>query len=149
MNIHSIPTIIKKLFPSFIWHIPTKDKVIYLTFDDGPMPGITEFVLDELLKFNAKATFFCVGENITKHPTIFQKLFYAEHAVGNHTYNHLKGWQVSNDEYFENIQKCESTIIQHLVSPLADSAFSIQYSVLFYPAFRYTTFLVSKKSSLK
>lgn len=93
-----------------MWHIPSIDKCIYLTFDDGPIPEITEFVLEELAKHNAKATFFCVGENIYKHPHIFKKIIDQNHAFGNHTYNHLKGWQVSNEVYFQNIEKFEHEV---------------------------------------
>lgn len=89
------------------WRKETNDKIIYLTFDDGPIPEVTEWVLDELQKFNAKATFFCVGENIFKHPHIYQKVIEGEHKTANHTYNHLKGWETSLKDYLKNVDKCE------------------------------------------
>jgi peptidoglycan/xylan/chitin deacetylase (PgdA/CDA1 family) len=80
--------------------VPAKEKVIFLTFDDGPIPEVTPWVLDELVKFNAKATFFCVGNNVRQHPDIFQKILDQGHTVGNHTFNHLNGWNTENLPYF-------------------------------------------------
>jgi peptidoglycan/xylan/chitin deacetylase (PgdA/CDA1 family) len=107
-SIHSIPKILKRLFPAFVWNMPASEKAIYLTFDDGPIPEITDFVLDQLKSYQAKATFFCVGENINKHPEIFHKIENEGHAIGNHTYNHIKGWEVVNDLYFHNIDEWET-----------------------------------------
>lgn len=86
---------------------------MFLTFDDGPVNGPTEFVLEELKKFNAKATFFCIGDNVRKHPEVFEKIISDSHAVGNHTFNHLKGWSTSLEKYLENIEACESQIGNH------------------------------------
>lgn len=94
--------IIKKIFSKYIWDISNAENKIYLTFDDGPIPEITEWVLEELQKHNAKATFFCIGHNIEKHPHIFKKIIEAGHSVGNHTFNHLNGWRTSTKEYLEN-----------------------------------------------
>lgn len=107
LRFHRIPFFLKYLFPEYTWSIPVKNNIIYLTFDDGPIPGLTEFVLDELVKYNAKATFFCVGENIEKHPQIFKNVLSKGHTIGNHTFNHLKGWQTSDEVYLENIKKFE------------------------------------------
>jgi peptidoglycan-N-acetylglucosamine deacetylase len=96
------PALLRALFPNFLWRVPTKQPVLYLTFDDGPIPQVTDFVLEELEKYQAKATFFCVGDNIRKHPEIFHRLLVYGHKVGNHTYNHLKGWKTSHQEYVEN-----------------------------------------------
>jgi len=104
------PKIIKNLFPDFIWQVATNKKEIYLTFDDGPIPKITPWVLDTLEKYKAKATFFCVGENITKHPEIFKQIIDRKHAIGNHTFNHLQGWKTDNSEYLNNINKTEDVI---------------------------------------
>ena len=93
---------IKKLFPNYIWDLPNIENKIYLTFDDGPTPEISEWVLQELRKHNAKATFFCIGNNVEKHPDIFEKIIAEGHAIGNHTFNHLNGWQTSTEEYIEN-----------------------------------------------
>ena len=104
------PSFIRWLFPKYTWKKPTKEKVIYLTFDDGPVPEITPWVLQELEKHNAKATFFCIGENINKNPTIFKDLIQKGHAIGNHTYNHLLGWQTNTKEYLDNTAKAEDVI---------------------------------------
>lgn len=102
--------LIKKLFSNYIWSIPNSDNKIYLTFDDGPTPEITEWVIDELNKHKAKATFFCIGNNIEKHPIIFEKVINNGHAVGNHTFNHLNGWKTSTEQYLENTKLCEASI---------------------------------------
>lgn len=112
------PLIAKKLFPNYIWDIATNNQIIYLTFDDGPTPEITNWTLDILNKYNAKATFFCIGNNVKKHPDIFQNILTQGHVIGNHTHNHLKGWQNSAEMYLENIKKAE-TIIQHEISNLS------------------------------
>ncbi|WP_298237608.1 polysaccharide deacetylase family protein [uncultured Algibacter sp.] len=104
------PKVAKKMFPNYIWDIPTKEKVIYLTFDDGPTPIITNWTLDILDKYNAKATFFCIGNNIEKHPAIFQNIIEKGHAIGNHTHNHLKGWKTKTKDYLENICDAQTTI---------------------------------------
>jgi peptidoglycan-N-acetylglucosamine deacetylase len=106
---NAIP-LLSKLYPSVTWWRKSEDKVIYLTFDDGPVPEITEFVLEELKKKNAKATFFCVGHNIEKHPEVFNKIIQDGHSIGNHTFNHLNGWTTSNEDYFSNIKKCEDQL---------------------------------------
>lgn len=108
--LHKTPTWIQKLYPSFVWQVPTREKVIYLTFDDGPVPEITEYVMDELKKFQAKATFFCVGENILKHPHIARQVVEQGHVIGNHTHNHLKGWQTGNFKYWKNVLTCDRAI---------------------------------------
>lgn len=100
----------RALYPDFLWRIPTKEKEIYLTFDDGPIPEITEFVLEELAKFNAKATFFCIGDNIAKHQNVFQQVVNQGHTIGNHTFNHLKGWNTENGEYLKNFDLCQVEI---------------------------------------
>ena len=100
------------MYPNFLWRVKTDEKVIYLTFDDGPIPEITEFVLEELAKYQAKATFFCIGDNIQKYPNIFQKVINQGHSFGNHTFNHLKGWNTEDDIYIENFRKCNEIILQ-------------------------------------
>jgi peptidoglycan-N-acetylglucosamine deacetylase len=102
--------LIKKIFSNFIWSIPNSEQKIYLTFDDGPTPEVTEWVLEELEKFQANATFFCIGENILKHPEIFNKILKNKHSVGNHTFNHLNGWKTNTEKYIENTKICESVI---------------------------------------
>ncbi|WP_298532674.1 polysaccharide deacetylase family protein [uncultured Algibacter sp.] len=104
------PIVAKKMFPNYIWDIATKEKVIYLTFDDGPTPKITNWTLDVLKEYNAKATFFCIGDNIEKHPDIFQNTLAAGHAIGNHTQNHIKGWKTKAKDYLNNIAEGKATI---------------------------------------
>lgn len=94
--------LIKKIFSNYVWDVSNTENKIYLTFDDGPIPKITEWVLEELKKHDAKATFFCIGHNIEKHPEIFEKVINDGHSVGNHTFNHLNGWKTSTEEYLEN-----------------------------------------------
>lgn len=111
MNFYWIKTnrFIKKIFSKYIWDIHNSENKIYLSFDDGPTPEITEWVLEELKKYNAKATFFCIGNNIEKHPEIFAKVANEGHSIGNHTFNHLNGWKTSTKEYLENVNLCESS----------------------------------------
>ncbi len=104
------PSLLTAVYPECLWKGNTKAKAIYLTFDDGPIPEITPFVLDELKKWNAKATFFCIGKNVEANPEIFQRIINEGHSIGNHTYDHLNGWNVSDKKYFENIEKCESVL---------------------------------------
>lgn len=98
--------LIKKLFSNYIWDIPNDDNKVYLTFDDGPTPEVTEWTLNLLEKFNAKATFFCIGDNIKKNTEIYNKTILAGHALGNHTFNHLNGWKTSTKNYIENVKLC-------------------------------------------
>lgn len=102
--------LIKKIFLKFIWSISNENKIVYLTFDDGPTPNVTDFVLSELEKFEAKATFFCIGENIKAHPNLFEKILNYGHQIGNHTFNHLNGWKTDNEVYLENSLRCEIEI---------------------------------------
>lgn len=105
-----IPTWVQFFFKNHTWSVKTDRKEIYVTFDDGPTPEITEWVLTQLAKYNAKATFFCIGKNIEAHPEIFKKIIQARHSIGNHTYNHLKGWNVKTDAYLDNIKKTETLL---------------------------------------
>lgn len=111
------PVIIKWLYPSLIWDIPTKEKIIYLTFDDGPDTGITPEVLTLLERFNAKATFFCVGEKVNKNKRLFQEVINQGHVVGNHTYHHLKGRKVKISEYLEDVNKAKEYIPSKIFRP--------------------------------
>lgn len=104
---HRYSIIFEWFYPSYIWRIPTTKKEIYITFDDGPVPQATEYALDMLKQFNAKATFFCVGENIIKHSSIYQRIIDEGHTVGNHTYNHLNARNVTKKTYWENVLKSE------------------------------------------
>ena len=111
------PTIIQKLFPNYCWRFSSSVKEIYLTFDDGPTPEITTFVLDELQKHKAKATFFCIGENVKKCPKILERIKKEGHSIGNHTFNHLNGFKTNNTDYIENIQQAAKLIESNLFRP--------------------------------
>jgi peptidoglycan-N-acetylglucosamine deacetylase len=115
---HRVPFFIPLLYPSLVWRMPPENKSLYLTFDDGPIPGPTEFVLDVLAKNKIKATFFSIGDNIRKHPAVFDRVVEEGHAVGNHTFNHLSGWSTDNSKYLENIQKFENTVADKRKSSL-------------------------------
>lgn len=97
--------------------MPRHEKKVYLTFDDGPIPEITPFILDILKKYQAKATFFCVGENIKKNPHLFQRILDEGHQVGNHTHNHLKGWETNDEQYLANVAKCQELTQTDLFRP--------------------------------
>lgn len=105
--------IVKRIFYNQVWDIPNTQNTVYLTFDDGPTPEITEWVLAILDHHNIPATFFCIGNNIDKHPDIFNKVIAHGHRIGNHTYNHLKGWKTKNDDYIRNTKACEEAITKH------------------------------------
>ncbi len=101
------PFLLPLIYRDVTWRIPTERKEIYLTFDDGPIPEITEAVLEILSNHKATATFFCIGDNIRKNPSVYKKISEGHHAFGNHTFNHLKGWRTDNGTYLENIKLCE------------------------------------------
>jgi peptidoglycan/xylan/chitin deacetylase (PgdA/CDA1 family) len=107
---HHTPVLIQKSLWPFVWRMDTDEKVIYLTFDDGPIPTLTEQVLDILAQFEARATFFCVGENVKRNPSIFEQLQKQGHSVGNHTYSHLNGWKTPTQTYLDNWQKCQDVL---------------------------------------
>lgn len=101
-------------FPNFVWDIQNKERKVYLTFDDGPTPEVTKCVLETLSTHGIKATFFCIGNNIENHPDIFRKVIDEGHTIGNHTFNHLNGWQMDNITYLANIERAEETILKLL-----------------------------------
>jgi peptidoglycan/xylan/chitin deacetylase (PgdA/CDA1 family) len=121
-----VPNIIKRLFFNQVWDIPNTANTIYLTFDDGPTPEITERVLEILDKHQIKATFFCIGDNVRKYPEIVQKILSKHHSVGNHTYSHLKGWKTSTKTYISNTEACRIKL---------NSKFTIQNSQIFRPPY--------------
>jgi len=123
------PNLIPKLFQNQIWSFSPNEKSIYLTFDDGPTPEITDWVLNTLKQYNAKATFFCIGKNIEQHPEIFQHIIEQGHAIGNHTYNHLNGWKTSVKAYLQSILKTEKIIHE------SNSDISRQNTKLFRPPY--------------
>ena len=107
------------LTKNLVWSIKTTKKEVFLTFDDGPIPEVTPWVLETLKQYDAKATFFCVGDNVKKHPDIYRMIVDQGHKVGNHTMNHLNGWTNFNKTYFENIEKCNALILSliHISEP--------------------------------
>ncbi len=117
MYLVKTPKFIQSLFPNFTWRIPTKEKQLFLTFDDGPIPEVTPWVLDQLAQYQAKATFFCVGENVKNNPAIFSQVIEAGHTVGNHTNNHFNGWLTDNLPYFHNIRQCAQLVPSSLFRP--------------------------------
>jgi peptidoglycan/xylan/chitin deacetylase (PgdA/CDA1 family) len=120
MYLIKTPNILQRLFPHFTWRIPStgeQEKVLYLTFDDGPIPGLTPWVLEQLAAYSANATFFCVGDNVRKQPVIFQDIVQQGHSVGNHTYHHLDGWATENIPYFHDLRKCAQLTHSTLFRP--------------------------------
>ena len=105
------------LFPSLTWNIRQKEKILYLTFDDGPVPEVTPWVLHELSKYNARATFFCIGDNVRKHPEIYQQIIASGHLTGNHTQHHLSGWNVKHDIYIQDVEAAAVFIKSSLFRP--------------------------------
>jgi len=118
MNIYPLkfPRFIQYIFTSLIYGISTNKPVVYLTFDDGPTPEITNWVIKELREYQAKATFFCVGNNIKKHPNIVKEIVSEGHLIANHTYQHVKGWQANNNDYFEEVLQTEELIETYINS---------------------------------
>ena len=127
MNFKWVKTnkVIKKIFNNLVWDIPNSENKIYLTFDDGPIPSVTEWVLDVLKSENIKATFFCIGDNIKKYPEIYKRILTEGHQIGNHTFNHLNGWKTKTNYYIENFKLCET---EH-------SKLNPQHSFLFRPPY--------------
>jgi peptidoglycan/xylan/chitin deacetylase (PgdA/CDA1 family) len=111
------PLLVKKIFPNQIWNIPTEDKAVYLTFDDGPYVGVTDEVLKILKQYDAKATFFCIGGNVANNPGLFQKITTEGHSIGNHSMTHQMGWGKSKKIYLKDIQRAEKLINSNLFRP--------------------------------
>ncbi|HEY0677630.1 MAG TPA: polysaccharide deacetylase family protein [Chitinophagaceae bacterium] len=113
------PWYLKKLYSNLTWDVPSrgKEKVMYLTFDDGPNETATPFVLDQLKKYNASGTFFCIGKNVAGHPSLYSQILSEGHVTGNHTFNHLNGWKVTDDAYFKDIIEAKKFIDSKLFRP--------------------------------
>ena len=111
------PWWLKSIYDSYIWSMPANEKILYLTFDDGPHPEITLFVLKHLKHYNALATFFCIGKNVVAYPEVYKQIINEGHATGNHTYNHLNGWQSGNEAYMKDIVLASREIDSSLFRP--------------------------------
>lgn len=133
-----------KFFPDLTWYFPGKENELFLTFDDGPTPEITTWVLSVLKEYNAKATFFCLGQKAEKHPDIYQQILDEGHATGNHTYSHLNGWSNNNQQYFNDIKKASEFIPSNLfrppygkISPLQLKHLKKQYQIIMWDVLSY------------
>ena len=111
------PRLLRKIYPSFIWSFPKEKEGLFLTFDDGPCPQVTPWVLDELDSCGAKATFFCIGKNVEQYPAIFHEITRRGHAVGNHTYSHVPGWRMAQDDYIQDVDIANDLICTNLYRP--------------------------------
>ncbi|HET6253447.1 MAG TPA: polysaccharide deacetylase family protein [Puia sp.] len=124
------PWWLRKIYGGLVWKIPTAELVLYLSFDDGPHPVATPFVLDELGKYGAKATFFCLGKNVEAHPEIYRRILMEGHRVGNHTQDHLNGWKVDDRRYLKNIRAAAQRIDSQLFRPPYGRIGPLQSSLL-------------------
>ena len=111
------PAIVQHLFPGFLWRTETSGMELFLTFDDGPVPEVTPWVLDLLDQYHARATFFCVGENVSRYPDIYRRILDEGHSVGNHTHNHISGWSHSSKAYMANVSTCSELVKSDLFRP--------------------------------
>ena len=111
------PGWLKRIYDSYLWSMPANEKTLYLTFDDGPHPQATPFVLSVLKQYNALATFFCIGKNVVAYPGLYQQILNEGHVTGNHTYHHLNGWKASNDSYMKDIALASREINSNLFRP--------------------------------
>lgn len=112
-----IPKAIQGLLQDVVWNIPTDDKVLYFTFDDGPTHNVTDEVLSILEEYKAKATFFCIGNQVEKNLKLYKRLLSSGHKVGNHTFNHLKGWKTDNESYYKDVEKTSKLVESNLFRP--------------------------------
>ena len=136
------PKFLRDLMPELVWEIPGRESVsdsgdVFLTFDDGPTPGVTEWILDELAKWDAKATFFCLGRNAESHPELVRRILTEGHRVGNHTYSHMKGWGTDVEHYVEDVDRAAESINSALfrppyghITPIQARALGGRYSIL-------------------
>ena len=130
MLIEQLPLFFRRIYGKVLWRKDFDKKVIYLTFDDGPIPEVTPWVLDVLDQYEVKATFFCVGENVWRHPDLYQEILRRGHRTGNHTHNHLRGFLTKTDQYLENIEKAAKYIDSDLFRPPHGDLWRKQYLAL-------------------
>lgn len=117
MKFPKTPAIVKPFARDLVWNIATEEKVVYLTFDDGPTPNVTDKVLDILEQYSAKATFFCLGKQVEQFPGLFERTRSSGHTIGNHSYSHPNGWKTDNDAYFSDIEKAQQLINSKILRP--------------------------------
>ncbi|MCK5781648.1 MAG: polysaccharide deacetylase family protein [Flavobacteriales bacterium] len=130
LYLKKIPKILYLTFPKALWSVSTNKKVLYLSFDDGPNEGVTDFVLEQLEKYNAKATFFCLGENVNRNESLFSEISKRGHSVGNHGYSHLNGFSTDNSCYFRDVEKADKLIKTDLFRPPYGKIKPSQYKLL-------------------
>lgn len=111
------PSLVRSLYPKRLWRMDARERSLYLTFDDGPHPTITPFVLSQLANFNAKASFFCIGNRVAEYPFIYEKILESGHRVGNHTYQHLNAWKTSQSNYLNDVKRAAALIKSNLFRP--------------------------------
>lgn len=111
------PALLRRLHTERLWRVPTREKILYLTFDDGPVPGVTTAALSVLKQFGAKATFFCVGANVEKYPELYAQLRAEGHSAGNHSYSHLNGWKTDTRLYLDDVARCAAVFPSGLFRP--------------------------------
>lgn len=117
MYLVKTPPLLKTLFSDYTWDLPNENKTVYLTFDDGPIPEATPWILDLLHDYDFRATFFCVGHNVKKYPDIFYRILDEGHNIGNHTFHHLNGWYTPTDEYLQDVMYCDEMMSSGLFRP--------------------------------
>lgn len=111
------PTYLRFLYPGVVWNFPSKEKILYLTFDDGPTPEVTSKVLDLLDEYQAKATFFCIGANVQKYPELYQRIIAEGHRIGNHTHTHPNSWKTTYNTYIKDVEDAGRVIVSDLFRP--------------------------------
>lgn len=117
MYLIKAPFWIRWVYPQLLWRLSSKEKVLYLSFDDGPHESATHFVLDQLKAYQAKASFFCIGKNVVKHPEIYERILLEGHQVGNHTQHHMNGWENGVDDYLQEVAAAAELIHSPLFRP--------------------------------
>lgn len=117
MYLAHTPALVKPLMKELLWNMPASGRAVYLTFDDGPIPEVTPWVLDTLAEYGAKGTFFCIGKNAEQHPGLMDRIRREGHSVGNHTYDHLNGWNTPGTTYLRNVLRCQRLTGSRLFRP--------------------------------
>lgn len=117
MYLNKTPDLLKPVYKDLVWDVPTSKKEVFISFDDGPVPVATPYALDVLKEFDVRATFFCIGDNVLKHPDIFQRVIDDGHRIGNHSLNHLNGWKYNDYSYVKNVLECARIVPSRLYRP--------------------------------